>query len=260
MIGLGLGLSQHRAMSGGVADPYVPPTEDPYTPPATPPDEPTVTPDPELTDLTRIDIVDGSTVARTTNDPGTFGVSYISASLIGPEYWEFEVMNGTPAGATFAVGITTLAMPLNGIPGDRATEIAWWSDGKIRQNGVTILDLGAAGAMAKGDTGGIAIDASGNVFLWKNCVALNGGTAVGVLAPGAAIYPFVALYSARTKIGFNFSTATYNCSLPVGFYEIGATPFTAEVGQVLALNIYKIPDDAVQVGQVLGLIIYKESV
>ncbi|MCV2877620.1 hypothetical protein OE699_02040 [Sedimentimonas flavescens] len=36
-------------------------------------------------------------------------------------------------------------------------------------------------------------------------------------------------------------------------------PFTAEVGQVLALNIYKIPDDAVQVGQVLGLIIYKET-
>lgn len=212
-------------------DPVDPPITDPEPPTDTPTDPDTDAPepgiDPDFVMPTRIDITDsGQTAVRTTNDPGTFGVAYVATAVSGDEYWEYEIQTPTPNNATFAVGITTLDMPLNGIPGVRATEIAWWSDGTVRQNDATLIDLGAGGALARGDTAGIAINAAGAVFLYKNCVALNSGTAVGTLAPVDPIYPFVALYSAKTRINMNFSTAAFNCAVPDGFYPLGQVQFT----------------------------------
>jgi hypothetical protein len=217
-----------------VAPPYEEPdSEEPLDPPEGEPDPPIDTPtDPETDEPepgvdedfahpTRLEIEGGQAVIRTTNDPGTFGNAYIAAALDGGEYWEFHVHNSTPQGATFAVGVTTLDMPLNGIPGERATELAWWSDGTIRQDGVTLLSLGSAGTLSRGQRGAIGYAANGDVYLWRNCSALNGGEAVGNLSEAANVYPFAALYSVRTRLNFVFSTANFGCPLPVNFRPIG---------------------------------------
>lgn len=206
-------------------DPVAPPAGDPVPPTDTPTDPETDAPepgiDPDFTSATRIEIIDGQAVERTTNDPGTFGVSYVAAELSANEYWEFTVANSTPKNATFAVGVTTLAMPLNGIPGDRATELAWWSDGTVRQNDATLIDLAADGRLARGDRGAIAFGPSGEVRLYKNCTALNAGAAVGSLVTASKVFPFVALFSARTRIDMVFTLGKFGCPVPEGYYPIG---------------------------------------
>lgn len=224
------------------AAPYVPPVEDPVAPPAGDPVPPTDTPvdpgtgqpepgiDPGFSNPNRNEITDQKqAVARTSTDPGTFGVTYIASEVSGGEYWEFTVSSNTPRGATFAVGIATLALPLNGIPGDRATELAWWSDGTIRQGGATILDLGDAGKMVAGDRGGLWYAADGGLFLSKNCTALNAGAAVGSLVTAAKVYPFAALYSEKTKLTFTFAASKFGCPVPADFYPIGQVPAPASV-------------------------------
>jgi len=265
----GVGLPSFGAVAS-LAPPYVEPVGDtPVLPPAGDPTPPTGTPtdpetsnpepgiDPSYTSPTRIEVADsGQTAIRTTNDPATFGVAYIATAISGNEYWEYEIQQATPKNATFAVGIATLALPLNGIPGDRATEIAWWSDGTIRQNSATILDLGDGGALARSDTAGVAINGAGEVFLFKNCAALNAAAAVGTLAPAGAIYPFVALYSAKTRINMNFSNSTFVCAVPIGFYPVGQVVTQMPAGAmhhydlslgdytVSGANIIVIPDQA----------------
>jgi hypothetical protein len=237
MIGIGLGVAQLRKAGASVAPDYVEPVDDdPIAPPAGEPEPPTTTPidpvteepepgfDPAFTLSNRIDITDsGQSAVRTTNDPNTYGIAYVASPISGNEYWEYDIRPGTPRNATFAIGIATLAMPLNGIPGERATEIAWWSDGTVRQNGATLVSLGSAGQLGRGDLAGMAINAAGQVFLFKNCTALNAGAAVGSLASGTR-HPFVALYSARTQITMQFSTARFDCALPDGFFPIGQVP------------------------------------
>jgi hypothetical protein len=242
MIGIGLGVAQIRKAGASVAPDYVEPVDDdPIAPPAGEPEPPTITPidpvteepepgfDPAFTLSNRIDITDsGQSAVRTTNDPNTYGIAYVASPISGNEYWEYDIRPGTPRNATFAIGIATLAMPLNGIPGERATEIAWWSDGTVRQNGTTLVNLGSAGQLGRGDLAGMAINAAGEVFLFKNCTALNAGAAVGSLASGTR-HPFVALYSARTQITMQFSTARFDCALPDGFFPIGQAPFSGVV-------------------------------
>lgn len=265
MIGIGLGVAQLRRAGASVAPEYVEPVDDdPIAPPAEEPEPPTVTPidpvteepepgfDPAFTLTNRIEITDsGQSAIRTTNDPGTFGVAYVATPVTGNEYWEYDIHPGTPRGATFAIGITTLDMPLNGIPGERATEIAWWSDGTIRQNGTTLVNLGSSGQLGRGDLAGMAINAAGQVFLFKNCTALNGGDAVGSLASGTR-YPFVALYSARTRINMNFSTARFDCALPSGFFPIGQAPvLTIAALTTVGSGTWTVPEGVTELAEVL---------
>lgn len=266
MIGIGLGVAQIRGNGVATAPDYVEPVgDDPVAPPVGEPEPPTTTPtdpetdqpepgfDPDFTLPDRIEIADsGQTAVRTTNDPGTFGAAYIATPVSGNEYWEYQIQNGTPKNATFAIGITTLDMPLNGLPGERATEIAWWSDGTIRQNDATLIDLGSAGALARGDLAGIAINDSGEVFLYKNCTALNAGATVGTLAPVDPIYPFVALYSARTRINMNFSLSTFGCTVPDGFYPLGQVPLpTIEALTTVGSGTWTVPAGVSVLNEVL---------
>lgn len=209
-------------------DPVAPPGGDPVPPTTTPVDPETEEPepgfDPDFVAADRIDIIDGQAAERTTNDPATFGTAYIASEVSAGEYWEFTVNAPTPKNATFAVGVTTLAMPLNGIPGERSTELAWWSDGTVRQNDTTLIDLGADGRLARGDRGAIAFGPSGEVRLFKNCSALNAGAAVGSLVTASKVYPFVALFSARTRVDMVFTLAKFGCPVPEGYYPIGQVP------------------------------------
>lgn len=220
-----------RARGGASAPPYVAPTEDPVDPPAGEPDPPTDTPtdpdtgtpepgfDPNYVEPTRIEITDSKqTVVRTSADPGTWANAYIAAALSGAQYWEIAIANSTPRNATLAVGVSTLAMPLNGIPGALAGTIAYWSDGSVKQNGATIATLAPYG---RGDRIGVLYGTDGSVRFYKNCSPLNGGASVGQIL-AAPRYPFAGLYSADTRVAFKFSLSHFACSVPTGGSTIGS--------------------------------------
>jgi len=238
----GYGYGAHiraRGASVPVAPAYEEPTEPPDEPPEGEPDPPTDTPvdpvtdepepgvDPVFAAPERIEL-DGTkqTVIRTETDPNTWGNAYVAAALSGPEYWEILVQNSTPKNATLAVGVSTLAMPLNGIPGALPGTIAYWSDGNVWQDGEIIATLATYG---RGDRIGVSYAYGGGVRFFKNCVAQNSGNAVGDVT-GSPRYPFVGLYSSGTRTAFRFSTSKFSCAVPVGFYPIGQLPIriTAE--------------------------------
>jgi hypothetical protein len=207
-------------------DPIEPPAGEPEPPTDTPPDadndnEPEPGFDADYVAPARIDIVeDKQTVVRTSTDPGTWGNAYVASALTGPEYWEVEVAASTPNNATLAVGVSTLAMPLNGIPGELAGTIAYWSDGRVRQNGATLMTLATYG---RKDRIGVSYDADGGVRLFKNCAPLNGGDAVGTLTTSPR-YPFVGLYSTNSRTAFRFALSRFGCALPDEFFPIGQVP------------------------------------
>jgi len=228
-IGLGLGLTLQR---GGdpipTAPDYVEPVEDDIAPPAGDPVPPTDTPtdpdtdapepgfDPDFTAPNRIELADSrQTAIRTMVSPNTWAVSYIATPITGAEYFEVGVHPSTPRNATLAVGFTTLAMPLNGIPGELPGTIAWWSDGRVRANGATLATIPAWG---RTDLLGIGIDGLRRFLGAKNCGALS--AALGSLASAGAIYPFVAMYSTGARARFIFARSNFVCSLPPGFFPV----------------------------------------
>jgi hypothetical protein len=206
-------------------EPIPAPDGEPEAPTDTPTDPATDEPEPGFDEdyvaPERIEITDNKqTVVRTETDPGTWGNAYVASALTGPEYWEVEVASSTPNNATLAVGVSTLDMPLNGTPGELAGTIAYWSDGRVRQNGTTLATLATYG---RRDRIGVSYGADGGVRFYKNCVALNSGNAVGSVT-GSPRYPFVGLYSANTRTAFRFALSRFGCALPAEFYPIGQVP------------------------------------
>ena len=232
-ISMGMGLSgAGRARPAPTAPDYEEPIEDDIPPPEGEPEDQTETPidpetdepepgiDPDFTEPDRIEVIeDNQGVTRTEVDPNTWAVAYVAAEVSGPEYCEIEIHPSTPRNATMAVGFTTLAMPLNGIPGELAGTIAWWSNGDVRQNGVTIGTLAPWG---RGDRLGLALDELKRFLKGLNCGTIS--SALGDLSAAGTLYPFVALYSTGSRARFRFSLSTFGCPIPEGFYPIGQVP------------------------------------
>jgi hypothetical protein len=214
-------------------EPLMPPPGEPTEPTDTDLDPDTGEPepgiDPDYAEPTRIELSDDKqTVIRTEADEGTWGNAYVATALTGPEYWEIEVANSTPIGATLALGVSTLDMPLNGVPGKLPGTIAYWSDGRVFQNDTVIATLATYG---RGDRIGVSYAADGGVRFSKNCTWLNSGNAVGSVT-GSPRFPFVGLYSANSRTAFRFSTSKFGCAVPEGFYPIGQVPVPPDVGVV----------------------------
>jgi len=238
---LGLHLNKFAGATDSEAPPYVEPEEEPDAPPVGDPDPPTDTPedpdteepepgvDPDFVHATRIEVADQKqTVIRTSADPNTWGNAYVAAELEGYDYWEIHVQNSTPRNATLAVGITNMDLPLNGIPGDTAGALAYWSSGVTRINGV---DTGGFATFGRGDKISIARDyETGRVWFAKNGDWLGSTPAVagsghqGTLLADGPYYPFVALYSTSAEVSFKFITSKFTHDVPDGFYPIGQTP------------------------------------
>lgn len=240
-LGLGLALSTLMASGEEIAPPYVEPEEEPDSPPAgdpTPPidtpidpdtDEPEPGVDPDFVHATRIEVTDQrQTVIRTDADPGTWGNAYVASELNGFDYWELHIAQSTPNDATLAVGATNELLPLNGIPGDLADTVAYWSNGDVRQNGVA---TGGFATFGRGDKISVARDRdTGRVWFAKNGTWLGSTPAVsgsghqGTLTGADPYFPFIALYSASSRASFKFITSKFTYSVPTGFYPISKTP------------------------------------
>jgi len=211
----------------------LPPTGDPTPPVDTPTDPDTSEPepgvDPDFAEPTRIEITgQKQTVIRTEADPGTWGNAYIAAELGGYDYWEIHISSGTPRNATLAVGVSNLDLPLNGIPGDEAETVAYWSSGVVRNNGA---DTSGFPTFGRGDKIGVARDKdTGRIWFAKNGTWLGSTPVVGdtghqgTLTGSGPYYPFTALYSGGTSVTFKFAASKFAYSVPSGFYPIGQTP------------------------------------
>jgi hypothetical protein len=219
-------------------DPILPPQDeqeepiDPTPPDDTPIDPETDEPEPGFPDdyvaPERIDIEETGpgnsgnrqTVIRTEADPGTWANAYIATPVAGGEYCEIEIHNSTPAGATLAVGISTLDMPLNGIPGNLPGTIAWWSDGTVRQDGQVIGNLPTWG---RRDRLSLMLNRALEMLGAKGC-AFNAETFGDLSDAPRTLYVFVGMYSTGSRARFHFSTANFACERPAGFYPIGQVP------------------------------------
>lgn len=240
-ISIGLSLT---ALRGGVNDPAAPDYEEPDEPPIDPPegDPPPTDPpefDPDYVAPLRLDVIDdGEGVIRLAVEENTWANAYIAAPISGPEYCEIEIHMSTPRNATMAVGFSTLAMPLNGIPGELPGTIAYWSDGRVRQNGVTLATLSTWG---RGDRIGIALDELQRFLRGLNCSALS--SALGDLSAAATLYPFIGLYSTGARARFRFSVASFGCTLPDGFYPIGQVPLAYGEASISSLKTGAVLND-----------------
>jgi hypothetical protein len=237
-LSLGLGLVKYGV--GTVAPPYVAPDEDPMLPPTGAPEEPVDTPtdpdtgnpepgiDPDYVEPTRIEVTgQKQTAIRTTADPGTWGNAYIATTADGYDYWEIHIATSTPKNATLAVGITNLDLALNGIPGDEAETLAYWSSGVTRTGGV---DTSGFPTFGRGDKIMIARDNdTGNIWFGKNGTWLGSTPAVagsghqGTLTGSGPYYPFVGLYSTGAQASFKFASSKFAYSVPTGFHPLGRT-------------------------------------
>jgi hypothetical protein len=240
-IGLGLGLTLSRGGEIDVPAPdyeepdevlLEPPTGEPVAPDDTPIDPATDEPvpgfDPDFVMPGRI-VIDGDKrgVSRSSADANTWAVAYVATALTGAEYFEVTIHPSTPRNATMAIGISTLDMPLNGIPGELPGTIAYWSDGRVRQDGATIATLATWG---RSDLLGIAMDGLRQFLAAKNCAAIS--APLGSFGSGT-LYPFVALFSTGAQARFNFASSDFVCTVPEGVFPVAQV----DLGTVDATSI-----------------------